>query len=146
MTLIKRTGINHPFTTGYFDDFFGKNLFDLENSEKFKTKIPAANILENNNGFVIELAAPGLDKKDFQVEIENDVLTIKSEVNKTEPNEDLKVTRTEFSLNSFSRSFTLPEIANVEKISAEYINGILRLDIPKKEEAKPKGPKVITIV
>jgi HSP20 family protein len=92
------------------------------------------------------MAAPGMKKEDFNLEIHNNVLTISSEKqteNKTE--DDKNVTRREFSYQSFSRSFTMPVIVDTDKISAAYENGILRVNIPKNEEAKPKPMKQIKV-
>jgi HSP20 family protein len=91
------------------------------------------------------MAAPGLTKEDFKINVENDVLTVSNE-KKTETSEkNEKYTRKEFSYSSFLRSFTLPEIVDMEKINAGYENGILTLTLPKKEEAKPKSPREIKI-
>ena len=91
------------------------------------------------------MAAPGLTKDDFKINIENELLTVSAE-KKSEQNEKTeKYTRKEFSLTSFKRSFTLPDFADVEKIAASYENGIMALVIPKKEEAKPKPVREIRI-
>jgi HSP20 family protein len=92
------------------------------------------------------MAAPGMTKDDFKIELNNSVLTISSEKqSENQSKEDKNITRREFSYQSFSRSFTLPVIVETEKISAKYENGILRVNIPKKEEAKPKPLKQIKV-
>ena len=106
---------------------------------------PAVNVLESDNSFKIELAAPGLKKEDFKINIHENVLTISSE-QKTENEENNgKYTRKEFNYKSFKRSFTLPKTVDGEKIVASYDNGVLGLELPKKEEAKPKEPRLIEI-
>jgi len=106
---------------------------------------PAVNVLESEDSFKIELAAPGLKKEDFKVNIHENTLTISTE-NKTETEEKVgKYTRKEFNYASFKRSFTLPKSVDGEKIVASYNDGILGLELPKKEEAKPKEPRLIEI-
>lgn len=131
-----------------FDRFFENDLFDWSNQNfsSTNTTLPSVNIKESNDDFEVEVAAPGFDKSDFKIELNNDVLTISSDKNlESETNEGQQFTRREFSYQSFSRSFTLPNIADSEKIEAKYENGILRVVIPKKEEAKPKPARQISI-
>lgn len=146
MSLVKRNYYNVPTLNRFFDDFFTKDLFWNGENElsKFSYK-PAVNIKENDKSFDLELAAPGLDKKDFNVELNEDVLTISFE-NKVENevNEE-NYRRREFSVRSFKRSFTLPESLDGEKIQARYENGILNLSIPKKPEAQPQPVRTIKI-
>lgn len=114
------------------------------------TLSPAVNIMEGKENFKIELAAPGLAKEDFKIKVEDAVLSItcekqeKEEVEKKELKE-YNYTQKEFSYRSFSRSFTLPETVNTEKIGAEYKDGILMLNLPKKEEAKVPPVKEIQV-
>ena len=113
-----------------FDGFFGGSL-----AHASMTRVPAANVLESANGYAIEIAAPGMQKEDFKISLEKDMLSISAE-KKSENNEDSpKFTRREFSYSSFKRSFNLPEVADKENIKAEYSNGILTLTIDKKKEA-----------
>ena len=106
---------------------------------------PAVNVLESEESFKIELAAPGLKKEDFKVNIHENTLTISTE-NKTETEEKVgKYTRKEFNYASFKRSFTLPKSVDGEKIVASYNDGILGIELPKKEEVKPKEPRLIEI-
>jgi HSP20 family protein len=110
------------------------------------TTLPSVNIIEGADSYEVDMAAPGLDKKDFKIELGHGVLTISSE-RKTE-NETKKgkqVTRREFSYQSFNRSFSLPQTVESEKISAKYENGILKVVIPKKDEVKTKSVKAIEI-
>ncbi len=144
MTLVK---YQNPFPS-LFDRLFDED-FDFWNRRNFamtQTTVPSVNIKENVEGFEVEVAAPGFDKSDFNIELDNNVLTISSEKKiENELDEDEKFTKREFSYQSFTRSFTLPEIVNGDKITAKYDNGILKIDIPKKEEAKPKPVKKIKI-
>ena len=147
MSLIKRDSYL-PAWSNLFNDFLNRDWYDWSNQNfsLTNTTIPSVNIKESENGFEVEMAAPGMKKEDFNLEIHNNVLTISSEKqteNKTE--DDKNVTRREFSYQSFSRSFTMPVIVDTDKISAAYENGILRVNIPKKEEAKPKPMKQIKV-
>lgn len=131
-----------------FDRFFEGDLFDWSNRHfsNTNTTLPAVNIKESSDGFDVEMAAPGLTKKDFRIDLHNDTLTISSEKEtKNESKEDGGFTRREFSYQSFNRSFNLPNIVDSDKIKAKYDNGILTVHIPKREEAKPKPAKQIAI-
>ncbi len=133
---------------GLFDRFFENDLFDWSNRNysNTNTTLPAVNIKEDKDGFEVEMSAPGLDKKDFKIEINNKVLTISSEKTvENEAKEGELFTRREFSYQSFSRSFTLPETVEDNRIKAKYEKGILYVGIPKKEEAKPKPVRQIEI-
>lgn len=131
-----------------FNRFFENDLFDwsTRNFSDTNTTLPSVNIKEDDNGFEVEMAAPGLEKKDFKIELLNNVLTVSCEKKmETETKEGQRFTRQEFSFQSFSRSFTLPYSVEGEKIMAKYENGILKVAIPKKEEAKPKPLKQIEV-
>ena len=141
MTLIKRS--NRTFPT-FFDDFVGRDWF-LENDWETKTSVPAVNIVENDSAFLVEMVAPGMKKDDFKIELENNLLTISYEKEEENEEKDEKFTKREFNYQSFSRSFTIPELVNAEKINAAYKDGLLKLEIPKKEEAKHKPSRLISI-
>ncbi len=96
--------------------------------------IPAVNIKEENDKFVMEMAAPGLKKEDFNINLDNYQLTISSEAKKEKEDKKDNYTRREFLYSSFSRSFTLPKTVDVDKIKADYKNGVLMVTLPKKEE------------
>ncbi len=132
-----------------FDDFFNRDLFSWGQSNFSNTNstIPSVNIKETNDNFEVEVAAPGMEKKDFKIELDGNMLTISSEkTDQKEDNEEEKYSRKEFSYQSFYRTFTLPkDVVDVDKIEAKYQNGLLQLAIPKKEEAKPKPAKTIAI-
>ena len=127
--------------------------FGFENAmrPKFETfvnsqnQFPAVNIKENEDSFEILLAAPGLKKEDFSIEIDENILKISSEFKQNEEVKDEKFSRREFNFSSFKRAFTLPETVNEDKIEASYVNGILQLVLPKKEEALPKEKRSIQI-
>jgi HSP20 family protein len=117
-----------------FDEFFNNDLSRTLVGENVKS-VPRINVLEKDNQFVIELAAPGLNKEDFQLHLEKDVLSIKADRQvENEENTD-RYTRREFSYHRFERSFHLPKTINQEGIEAKYENGILNIHLPKKEEA-----------
>lgn len=146
MTLIRS---NFPTLPRLFDDFFTKDLFDWGNSNfsNTNTTLPAVNIVENNDAFLVEMAAPGMNKKDFNIELENEVLKISSHKEmENETKEDERYTRREFSYQSFQRTFHLPKsVVDANKIEAKYEDGVLRIMIPKKEEAKALPPRQIKV-
>jgi HSP20 family protein len=128
--------------------FLENEMFDLSNRNysNTNTTLPAVNIKEDKEGFEVEMSAPGFEKSDFKIELNNNLLTISSEKKiENETKEDQLFTRREFSYQSFMRSFSLPETIDSGKIVAKYENGILAISIPKKEEAKPKPLKQIDI-
>ncbi|MDQ0639713.1 HSP20 family protein [Pedobacter sp. W3I1] len=119
-----------------FNDIFESVLGDTFFTDRRLSSVPAVNISESNEEYHIELAAPGLKKEDFKVSVERDMLTISTE-QRIENNSEGKIyNRREYSYAAFTRSFTLPESADPERIQAAYTDGILKLNIPKKEEAK----------
>jgi HSP20 family protein len=131
--------------TNMLDDVFNRSISDLVGSD-FAVTTPSVNVSEDNDNVILEVAAPGLDKKDFNVAVEKDQLIISaSKEAQTEDKEEGKWTRKEFNYQSFKRSFHLSDKIETEKIEAEYHNGILKLVLPKKEEAKPKAPATIEI-
>ena len=144
MTLMRFSN-QHP---SLFDRFFDNNLFDWSNRNfsNTNTTLPSVNIKESNDNFEVEMAAPGFTKNDFKIELNHDLLTISSEKEiENETKEGQQFSLREFSFQSFSRSFTLPNSADSEKIVAKYENGILLITIPKKEEARPKPSRQIAI-
>lgn len=149
MTLVKRNGsLLNPLPT-LFDDFFNRDLFNWNNFNfsDTNTTIPAVNIKETAENYEVEVAAPGMTKKDFKVELDGNSLTISSEKsNQKEEREDERYSRKEFSYQSFQRTFNLQkDVVDIDKIEAKYENGLLHLLIPKKEEAKQKPPRLIQI-
>ena len=140
MTLIKWQHRNplSDMVSNIFDndlgDFFGKRFSD-----------PAANIIENSDSFLLEIAAPGMVKDDFKINLENNILTISVEVEDQKREEGKQYSRKEFYYGSFSRSFTLPKTIDLDNIKADYESGILKITLPKKEEAKVEIKKEIRI-
>ena len=130
---------------GVWDHFFSKEYMpDLFTDGSFKS-VPAVNIIENNDGYVIEVAAPGLNKKDFHIHIGNDVLTISSEREDMVKDDEGKVCRREFGYHSFRRSFSVPDSIETTKIKASHKDGILYVALPKREEAKVQPAREIVI-
>ena len=149
MSIIKRNAPQLHNLPSFFNDFVTKDLWnwDIENNSSTGTTIPAVNIRENNESFVVEMAAPGMNKEDFRIELNGNNLVISSEKNMDqETKEEERYTRKEFSYQSFSRTFTLAkDVVDADRIAAKYQNGLLQLVIPKKEEVKQKGPRTIQI-
>jgi len=142
MTLVKfnNTHKNH-LANPFFNDVYSV-LNDSLLSNKFATKIPAVNISESTSEFEVELAVPGLKKEDFKISLDKNVLSVSAE-KKTETNDETKkFSKREYNYTSFSRSFTLPESADQTKIEADYTDGILKLTIAKKEEAKEQSREI----
>lgn len=148
MTLLKKNSLM-PSTPLFFDDFFTRDLFDwgYRNNSLTNTTLPSVNIVETKDDFVVEMAAPGMKKEDFVIELDNELLTISSEKEETtEIKEDDHFTRKEFSYQSFRRSFQLPKtVVEESKIKAKYENGLLKILIPKKEKAKALPPRQISV-
>ena len=148
MTLMRRSDNMWPSFPSIIDSLFSRDLMDWNNTNysTTNTTLPAVNIRETKDDFVIEVAAPGMEKKDFNINLENDTLMISSEKQKEENRDDEGYSRREFSYQSFKRTFTLPQhLVEGEKIAAKYNDGILRITLPKKEEAKPKPARQIKI-
>ena len=138
-----------PAFTRLFGDLFDREMFDwnTSNYSDTNTTLPAVNIKDTPEQFVVEVAVPGMDKKDFKINLKDNMLVISSERKKEEEEVEGNYTRREYSYQSFCRSFTLPDnIVDSDKISAKYENGELLITIPKREEAKPKGPRMIDIM
>ncbi len=113
--------------------------------DQFNHTMPAVNIREGETDFTLELAVPGQKREDFNVEVDNDVLTISMESKEDKAEKEGEYTRREFRYSAFRRAFTLPETVNQEDIRADYKDGILRFTLPKKEEALPKPKRLIEI-
>lgn len=136
----KRTHVPSPA-----DRFFGHDLMSSFFNDGADYTIPAVNIRDTENGYEIEMAVPGLSKKDIRINLENELLTVSSEnKDEKETNSDGYMRR-EFSFTSFSRTFSVPEIVDTEKIKATQDNGLLRIELPKLKEEKVKKNKSIKI-
>jgi HSP20 family protein len=131
---------------GLFDEFFNGNLLPNYIEEGAWKSTPAVNIYENNEKFEIEIAAPGLEKEDFKIDLKNDYLLVYSEKkDKKEEKEKGKVVRSEFRYSSFQRSFALPKEVNITDIKATHKNGVLTIELPKKVEYKENLSRQIEI-
>lgn len=149
-TLVRTNGNLFPAIPSLLNDLFTDDWFDssLANWKSSGTTLPAVNVRETNDDFRIEVAAPGMKRDDFKVELDNNVLIISSqrEDSREEKDNNGDYTRREFSYQSFQRSFTLPEDkVEGDKIAASYVDGILKVTVPKKEQAKVKPAKQIAI-
>jgi HSP20 family protein len=112
------------------DEFFDRGFW----SRPFN--IPAVNITEDPDGYKLFFAVPGMKKDDFKIDVDGNMITVCAEVEEKREEKDKEFTREEYDFSSFTRTFTLPDEVNREKIEAAYVDGILRLTLPKKEEAK----------
>lgn len=146
-TLVKRNGNFFPVFPSIINDFFADDFSNWSPIYSAKKQfLPAVNLKETEKDFTIELAVPGMKKGDFKLEIEGNVLIISSEKKEENMDKESGYTRKEFSYQSFSRSFNLPEkLADTDRIEATYTDGILNIVIPKREEQKPKPSRVLDI-
>ncbi|GAA4412523.1 Hsp20/alpha crystallin family protein [Nibrella viscosa] len=143
MNSLMRSNGNFP---SLIENFFGRDMNEFFNTGSSMSNVPAVNVVEHNDGFRIEVAAPGLKKEDFKLQLNHNNLTISSyKETQNEENEHEKYTRREFSYTSFQRTFMLPNSVDAESIKASYSDGVLTIEIPKREEAKVKPPRQIEI-
>ncbi len=142
MNLIKRNTLPFP---SIIDEFLKPDW--LGGMQNFGANVPAVNIKESETEFAVELAAPGKKKEDFNIEVDDNVLTISAEAKneREEKDEKGRYTRREFSYSSFKRAFTLPETVSEADIKASYEDGVLHITLPKREEALPKPKRMIEI-
>ncbi len=143
MNLVKRT--HSRSMPSIFDELFTPDWFGGFNISEATKNLPAVNIKETDTSFSLELAAPGLNKEDFQIELEDDLLTIASEREHSHEEKEEKFTRKEFSFHAFKRSFTLPETVDRGAIKANYENGVLLIELPKLKEAQKEAKRLIDI-
>ena len=143
--------INNGITTGQpfgkvMDEFFNRSISDIVGTD-FTHDSPAVNIIEKDDSFELEVAAPGLEKNDFKVMIEKDSLTISAEKveEKTETSEEKHFKRKEYNFQKFTRRFRLPKTVDKTTLKAKYLQGILKVTIHKTPEAKEQGPRTIDI-
>lgn len=136
-------GLNLPT---WFDDILGDN-FENRLVSNYNTGItlPAVNVIDSDNEFIVEMAVPGLNKSDFDIEIDDNILSISVERETNNQEKSETYTRREFGYSSFKRTFSIPKSVDVEKISASYTDGIMKLLLPKLDEAKKKAKRNITI-
>ncbi|MGI4751327.1 MAG: Hsp20/alpha crystallin family protein [Janthinobacterium lividum] len=143
MTLVKfnpakKTSTINPWFTDVFESVFN----DAHLVDRLPSRVPAINIAETDGDFQIELAAPGLKKEDFKINVEKNVLSISADKKNENNEEGKKFSKREFSYASFNRSFNLPETIDNQKIEAAYTDGVLKLTIAKKEEAKIQAREI----
>ena len=144
--IVKRNNLGTlPAWSSFIDELFNDELVNSKSNTVVKTVKPKVNIKETIEAFTLEMAVPGYQKSDFVLDVVNDELSISVEIKSEKEEIETPYTRREFVTNSFKRSFTLPETADEEGIKAKYSEGILFVEIPKKEEAKPKAPRTIEI-
>lgn len=142
MTLVKFNNSQRNAVSPWFNDVFDSLFNDSVLNDRFVTKTPAVNIAETENAFEIELAVPGLKKEDFKINLDKNVLSVSAEKKAENIEEGKKYSKREYSYTSFARSFTLPEVADQAKIEAEYTDGILKLNVAKKDEAKAQTREI----
>ena len=137
---------NFPTWSNWIDDIFNRDLPSVFTSN-FNTGItlPKVNIKETSDAFVVDMAVPGLKKSDFHIDLDNQVLSISTEMKEENEHKEENFTRREYGYSSFKRTFSLPESVDENKIDASYKDGILSIHLPKKEEAKQKPARTIKI-
>lgn len=140
MTILKKR--TEPNFVNFFDDMFD-DFFAPEPTFRKRANTPAVNVKESDNGYDIEVAAPGYNKDDFDISVDHNILTIKAEME--DKQEDEKMQRKEFHYASFQRSFTLPENVNEDKIDAKYKDGILHINVPVSKKQEQEQKKTIKI-
>ncbi|MBC6998300.1 Hsp20/alpha crystallin family protein [Cytophaga sp. FL35] len=140
MSIVKRNNLVFP---SLMNEIFKPDWFGGVDHTSFD--VPAVNIKDNEKEFELQLAVPGRKKEDFNIEVDNDVLTISSDRQHEDEVKESNYTRREFTFSSFKRSFTLPETIDSDKINAEYEDGILKFVLPKKEESLPKPKRLIEL-
>lgn len=135
-----------PALSSWVDDIIN-NHFGSEFMSNYNTGIslPAVNVIDNDDDYIVEMAIPGMKKSDFDINIENQTLSISAESSTENEDQENNYTRREFGYASFKRTFMLPKTVDAEKISAKYTDGVLKIHIPKLDEAKKKPIKKIEI-
>jgi len=140
MSIVRRNNLVFP---SLMNEIFKPDWFG--GMENLNSSVPAVNIKENEKDFELELAVPGRKKDDFNIEIDNNILTVSSEIKTEDEVYEDNYTRREFGFSSFKRAFTLPETIDEDKIKADYVDGLLRFTLPKKKEALPKPKRMIEL-
>ncbi|ETZ22402.1 Hsp20/alpha crystallin family protein [Pedobacter sp. V48] len=134
---VKNNGLMTGFD-GILDSVFNDTFF----SDRMMARVPAVNISESKDHYHVELAAPGLKKEDFKLSLERNVLSVSAEQTQQERGQERNYNKKEFSYSSFVRSFTLPDAADENGIEAKYADGVLCVDIAKREEAKMQSRQI----
>lgn len=142
MTLVKfANGKKDNALNPLFSDVF-ESLFNDTIGDRMISRVPAVNIAETDSSYYIELAAPGLKKDDFKINLDRNVLSVSSEKKDENTAEGKRYTKREYSFSTFVRSFTLPESADQTQIEAGYVDGVLKINVAKKEEAKYQSREI----
>ena len=142
MTLMKfANGKKESALSPLFSDVF-ESVFNDSFSDRMITRVPAVNIAETDAKYHIELAVPGLRKEDFKISLDKNILSISSERKEENAEEGKRYNKREYSFTAFVRSFTLPDTADYSKIDAEYVDGILKIEVAKKDEAKYQSREI----
>jgi HSP20 family protein len=136
MTLVKFNNNRNNTLLPGFNDVIESIFNDTFFNDRMVTRVPAVNISESDNNYYVELAAPGLKREDFKLNLDNNQLSVSVEQSSNHQDNQKNFSKREYSYSSFVRSFTLPESADADRIDAMYTDGILRIDIAKREEAK----------
>lgn len=146
MSIVKRNS-GRSTLPGLWDGFFNRDVFGWDSNFIGEGQsMPAVNIKEKDDQFEVEMAAPGMKKSDFKIQLDGTALTISSENRTENKEEDGEYSRREFSYQSFYRTFHLPkDVVDSDKIKARYEDGVLKLEIPKREEAKEKPARTIDV-
>jgi HSP20 family protein len=150
-SMVRKTNSSlFPAIPSLMDDFFGRDWLDstLGDWKTIGSTLPAVNVRESNDGYVIEVAAPGMKRDDFKVDLDNNVLTISAQMEDSHQQKDQEgnYTRREFSYQSFQRSFSLPQNkVKGDEITARYVDGVLHVTVPKTEDAKTRPAKQIAV-
>jgi HSP20 family protein len=137
MTLVKfKPSRNLDSFNTFVENFFSKTMNELFDTMVYGSTVPSVNISENGNAYILELAAPGLQKDKFNIDVNNNVLSIQYKSEEKTEEQNQRYFKREFNYSSFKRAFTVPKNANLEAITATYKDGILTIEVPKKEEHK----------
>ena len=137
--------INSSYVPAYWDDFFNDSFLNNCTTPEQKKSGLSVNIIEDDRSFKIEVSAPGVARKDMDISIDNDILSISSEQTEQDEEKNSRYLRREFSPASFKRNFQLPESIDAEKVSARHEDGILIVELPKKEEVVQKLSRQIEV-
>jgi HSP20 family protein len=137
--------INRRYVPTYWDDFFNDSFFNDFSMFNSAKGTPAVNVVEENESYKIEMAVPGMSRRDIRIDLEDRVLTISAEQKEHNEEKNRRYLKREFDFHTFRRSFELPETINLEHIKAGHDAGILTIELPKKEEEVQKAPKQIEI-
>lgn len=139
------SNVSTPVWTSLFDEIFNREFSPIHDSELRSGNLPKVNIKETADEYVIEMAVPGINKSDVKISIDNRILSISADQSHESESSDDQYTRREFSFETFKRTFKLPNSVNDDNINATYADGILKVELPKKEEAKEKPARSIEI-